>query len=93
MMVATLEVEHQFLNKDQKLHLTLQAQIIEVEVHERALSSCAKELLVGNEAVVRILDFLGFPCSEHLTPLGTSNQISKIQGFSICLQCLWVASS
>jgi hypothetical protein len=32
--------------------------MIEAEVHERALSSCAKELLVGNAAIVKILDFL-----------------------------------
>ncbi len=66
LMVATLEVEHQFLNKDQKLHLTLQAQMIEVEVHERALSSCAKELLMGNEVVARTLDFLAVNTLPHL---------------------------
>jgi hypothetical protein len=65
--------------------------MIETKVHERALSSRAKELLVGNEAVVS--ESLAFPYSEHPAPLGTFNQISKIQGFSICLQCLWVPGS
>ncbi len=32
--------------------------MIETKVHERALSSRAKEFLLGNEAVARILHFL-----------------------------------
>jgi kinesin family protein 15 len=70
LMVAALEAEHQFLDKDQKLHLTqkslvtLQAQMTEAEVHERALSSRIKDLLVGNEAAVRENDKLRLEVSE-----------------------------
>ncbi|CAK9267606.1 unnamed protein product [Sphagnum jensenii] len=70
LMVAALEAEHQFLDKDQKLHLTqkhlvtLQAQMTEAEVHERALSSRVEELLVGNEAAVRENENLRLEVSE-----------------------------
>jgi hypothetical protein len=88
LMVVALEVEHQFLNKDQKLHLTFQAQMIETKVHERALSSRVKELLVGNEAVARILHFLAMNTLTHLA------HAIKFPRFKVfCLQCLWVTSS
>ncbi|CAK9213743.1 unnamed protein product [Sphagnum troendelagicum] len=70
LMVEALEAEHQFLDKDQKLHLTqkslvtLQARMTEAEVHERALSSRVEELLVGNEAAVRENEKLRLEVSE-----------------------------
>ncbi|CAM6042219.1 unnamed protein product [Sphagnum compactum] len=70
LMVAALEAEHQFLDKDQKLHLTqkslvtLQARMTEAEVHERALSSHVEELLVGNEAAARENEKLRLEVSE-----------------------------
>ncbi len=89
LMVTALEVEHQFLNKDQKLHLTLQAQMIEAEVHERALSSCAKELLVGNAAIVKILDFLAV---NTLPPLAQEIKFLRFKVFQFaCNVCGWQA--
>ncbi|KAH8952526.1 hypothetical protein BDL97_09G089500 [Sphagnum fallax] len=70
LMVLALEAEHQFLEKDQKLHLTqkslltLQARMTEAEVHERALSSRVEELLMGNEAAVRENEKLQLEVSE-----------------------------
>jgi hypothetical protein len=97
MMVATLEVEHQFFDKDQKSHLTqeslmtLQGQMIEVKVHERPLFSHIKKLFMGNGTIVRILHFLIMNTLPHLA------QVIRFLGFKVLqfaynLQLLWVAS-
>ncbi len=46
--------------------MTLQAQMIEANVHERALSLCVGEPFIGNEATVRILHFLKMNILPHL---------------------------
>jgi hypothetical protein len=69
MMVVALEIEHQFLDKDQKLHLTheslmtLQTQMTKTEVHT---TSRVEELLMGNEATMKILQFLVVNTLPHL---------------------------
>jgi hypothetical protein len=57
--------------------MTLQAQMIEAEVHERPLFSCVKELFMGNEAIVKNLHFLVVNTLPHLA------QAIKISGFKV----------